>query len=62
MMDRDELVLAYCNSGYTETEAEDLADRELAAGIEQATNRRQAQLDELEILSRHLHDPENNPL
>lgn len=30
--------------------------------IEQATNRRQAQLDELEILSRHLHDPEGNPL
>lgn len=30
--------------------------------IEQATNRRQAQLDELEILSRHLADPEGNPL
>lgn len=30
--------------------------------IEQATNRRQAISDELEILSRHLHDPENNPL
>lgn len=30
--------------------------------IEQATRRREAQLDELEILSRHLHDPEGNPL
>jgi len=37
-------------------------DAEILWKIQQATERRQAQLDELEILSRHLHDPDNNPL
>lgn len=39
-----------------------LADYFEAERIAEATRRRQAQLDELEILSRHLHDPEGNPL
>ena len=38
------------------------SDLEVLAKIEAATNRRQAVIDELEILSRHLHDPEGNPL
>jgi len=37
-------------------------DAEILWKIQQATDRRQAQLDELEILSRHLVDPEGNPL
>lgn len=38
------------------------SDYRTAEDILAATNRRQAQLDELEILSRHLADPDNNPL
>lgn len=38
------------------------SDAEILYKIKQATDRRQAQMDELEILSRHLADPENNPL
>jgi len=38
------------------------SDLEVLAKIEAATNRRQAVIDELEILSRHLADPEGNPL
>ncbi|AVP41538.1 hypothetical protein SEA_WENTWORTH_99 [Streptomyces phage Wentworth] len=37
-------------------------DAEEIAKIMAATDRRQAIIDELEILSRHLHDPEGNPL
>lgn len=38
------------------------ADYFAAEAALEATNRRQAQLDELEILSWHLADPDNNPL
>lgn len=37
-------------------------DLEILAEIKAATDRRQAIIDELEILSRHLADPDNNPL
>lgn len=37
-------------------------DDEILYKIELATDRRQGVIDELEILSRHLQDPENNPL
>lgn len=43
-------------------EAAASADYRTAEDILAATYRRQAQLDELEILSRHLADPDNNPL
>jgi hypothetical protein len=39
-----------------------IADYKAAEEMLAATYRRQAQLDELEILSRHLADPDNNPL
>lgn len=44
------------------TNPEQPSDEHTLWQIEQATNRRQAQMDELEILSRHLADPDNNPL
>jgi hypothetical protein len=37
-------------------------DLEVLAEIAAATARRQAIIDDLEILSRHLADPDNNPL
>lgn len=61
-MDRDDLILAYCNSGYTEDEAATLADNQILGEMDAANRRRQAVQDELTILSRHLADPDNNPL
>ena len=45
-----------------DTNPDQPTDSETLYQIEQATNRRQAVIDELTILSRHLHDPEGNPL
>jgi hypothetical protein len=61
-MDREDWITAYCNSGYAQDEAETLADDRVLADMAEADARRQRVLDELEILSRHLADPEGNPL
>jgi hypothetical protein len=61
-MDREDYILALQNSGFSDAEAERLADDRDLLDIADATRRREATLTDLELLSRHLDDPEGNPL